>query len=87
MAGRAAGQLSGELPDVVAERVARTSYGRLVALLTTLTRDITLAEDALADAFERALRTWPRTGVPDNPEVVAAKASSTSMRPSAAPPK
>jgi len=68
MAGRTAGQLNGEAPSAVAERVARASYGRLVALLTTLTRDITLAEDALADAFERALRTWPRTGVPDNPQ-------------------
>lgn len=52
----------------VAERVARTSYGRLVALLAASTRDISLAEDALADAFERALRTWPAVGVPDNPE-------------------
>jgi predicted RNA polymerase sigma factor len=68
MAGRTAGQLSGELPGAVAERVARSSYGRLVALLTSYTRDIALAEDALADGFERALRTWPITGVPDNPE-------------------
>jgi len=51
-----------------AERAARTSYGRLIALLSASTRDVTLAEDALADAFERALRTWPETGVPDNPE-------------------
>ncbi len=50
-----------------AERAARDSYGRLVALLSASTRDIALAEDALADAFERALRTWPTTGVPDNP--------------------
>jgi RNA polymerase sigma-70 factor (ECF subfamily) len=50
-----------------AERAARESYGRLVALLAASTRDIALAEDALADAFERALRTWPTTGVPDNP--------------------
>ncbi len=51
----------------VAERAARESYGRLVALLAVSTRDIALAEDGLADAFERALRTWPETGVPDNP--------------------
>jgi RNA polymerase sigma-70 factor (ECF subfamily) len=51
----------------VAEHAARVSYGRLVALLAASTRDIALAEDALADAFERALRTWPTTGVPDNP--------------------
>ena len=47
---------------------ARESYGRLVALLAASTRDIALAEDALADAFERALRTWPTTGVPENPQ-------------------
>ena len=49
-----------------AERAARESYGRLVALLAASTRDVALAEDALADAFERALRTWPTTGVPEN---------------------
>ena len=54
--------------SAVAERAARTSYGRLVALLSTTTRDIAAAEDVLSDAFERALRTWPTTGVPDNPE-------------------
>jgi len=48
--------------------VARASYGRLLALLAAPTRDIPLAEDALADAFERALRTWPSAGIPDNPE-------------------
>jgi RNA polymerase sigma-70 factor (ECF subfamily) len=40
----------------------------LLAVLAGFTRDLTLAEDALADAFERALRTWPRTGVPQNPQ-------------------
>jgi RNA polymerase sigma-70 factor (ECF subfamily) len=52
----------------VAERVARASYGRLLALLAAWTRDIVLSEDALADAFERALCTWPTSGVPANPE-------------------
>jgi RNA polymerase sigma-70 factor, ECF subfamily len=51
-----------------AERAARTSYGRLVALLSASTGDVALAEDVLADAFERALRSWPVTGVPANPE-------------------
>jgi predicted RNA polymerase sigma factor len=51
-----------------AERAARTSYGRLVALLAAPTRDLALAEDALSDAFERALRTWPHSGIPENPE-------------------
>ncbi|GAA1945401.1 RNA polymerase sigma factor [Microbacterium deminutum] len=52
----------------VAERAARTSYGRLLALIAAQTRDVSLAEDALADSFEKALRTWPDTGIPDNPE-------------------
>jgi predicted RNA polymerase sigma factor len=51
-----------------AARAARESYGRLVALLAASTRDIALAEDALSDAFERALRTWPTNGVPENPQ-------------------
>lgn len=67
MAGRAAGQLSLD-SRAVAERAARESYGRLVAILAATTRDLTRAEDALADAFETALRTWPERGIPDNPE-------------------
>lgn len=52
----------------LAERVARESYGRLLALLAARTRDVAAAEDALADAFAAALTAWPRTGAPDNPE-------------------
>lgn len=51
-----------------AAQAARASYGRLLALLAAPTRDIALAEDSLADAFEQALRTWPGHGIPDNPE-------------------
>lgn len=51
-----------------AEQVARASYGRLLALLAAPTGDIPAAEDALAEAFLRALTTWPATGIPDNPE-------------------
>jgi RNA polymerase sigma-70 factor (ECF subfamily) len=47
---------------------ARDSYGRLLALLAAATSDLAGAEDALADAFERALRTWPARGVPGNPD-------------------
>ncbi|MEV0585567.1 DUF6596 domain-containing protein [Nonomuraea sp. NPDC050310] len=52
----------------VAERTARASYGRLVALLAEPTGDLQVAKDTLAHAFEQALTTWPRDGVPDNPE-------------------
>jgi predicted RNA polymerase sigma factor len=51
-----------------AESVARASYGRLLALLATPTGDIPTAEDALADAFAKALESWPVRGIPDNPE-------------------
>jgi RNA polymerase sigma-70 factor (ECF subfamily) len=50
------------------EQVARASYGRLVAFLAARSRDVAAAEDALADAFQTALVTWPRTGVPAKPE-------------------
>lgn len=52
----------------VAERTARESYGRILSILAASTRDIALAEDALADAFEKALRAWTDTGIPANPE-------------------
>lgn len=52
----------------VAEAAARASYGRLVALLASRTRDIAAAEDALSEAFATALRVWPERGVPDKPE-------------------
>lgn len=51
-----------------AELAARASYGRLLATLAAGTGDVTVAEDALADAFEQALRRWPNDGVPASPE-------------------
>ncbi|GLP75754.1 hypothetical protein TUM20983_28640 [Mycobacterium antarcticum] len=48
--------------------VTRSSYGRLLALLAAPSRDIASAEDALADAFERALIHWQADGIPRNPE-------------------
>src|SRR5271154_5860089 len=50
------------------ERVARESYGRLVAYLSSHTHDLATAEDALSDALVAALKTWPRDGVPEIPE-------------------
>jgi predicted RNA polymerase sigma factor len=55
----------------VQQRVAdlvRDSYGRLLAVLAAPTRDIAAAEDALADALERALARWPDDGIPANPD-------------------
>jgi RNA polymerase sigma-70 factor (ECF subfamily) len=66
-----------------AERVARESYGRLVAFLAARTRDVAGAEDALADAFATALRRWPKDGVPANPDawlLTAARRRQTDAR-------
>ena len=63
--------MSGTAPDDThrrIERVARESYGRLVAYLSAHTLDVASAEDALSDALVKALTTWPRDGVPQNPE-------------------
>ncbi len=51
-----------------AQNVARENYGKLIAILAKRTRDVALAEDLLAEAFAAALETWPRSGVPINPE-------------------
>jgi predicted RNA polymerase sigma factor len=50
------------------DRAARDSYGRLVAFLAARSRDMAACEDALADAFRKALERWPVDGIPDNPE-------------------
>lgn len=49
------------------ERAYREHWSRLLALLVTSVRRFDLAEDALADAFAAAARTWPDRGVPANP--------------------
>ncbi|SCX74117.1 RNA polymerase sigma factor [Variovorax sp. EL159] len=51
-----------------AERAARASYGRLLAILSARTHDIAASEDALSDAFARALERWPVDGIPDKPD-------------------
>jgi RNA polymerase sigma-70 factor (ECF subfamily) len=51
-----------------ADRAARNSYGRLLALLASRSRDIAAAEDALAEALAAAIATWPTRGVPANPD-------------------
>src|SRR5882762_6741008 len=50
------------------ERVARETYGRLVAYLSVDTHDLASAEDALSNALVSALSHWPQDGVPQNPE-------------------
>ncbi|MEM7472007.1 MAG: DUF6596 domain-containing protein [Pseudomonadota bacterium] len=47
--------------------VMRASYGRLLAILSSRAKDILLAEDALSDAFAKAMIHWPND-MPKNPE-------------------
>jgi RNA polymerase sigma-70 factor (ECF subfamily) len=49
------------------ERVFRQVYGQVVATLVRLSGDITLAEDAVQDAFVVASDRWPSNGIPPNP--------------------
>ena len=52
----------------LAESIARTSYGKLLAILSVRLRDVSAAEEALSAAFEQALNSWPAKGIPANPE-------------------
>ncbi|MGY1601738.1 RNA polymerase sigma factor [Geodermatophilus sp. SYSU D00815] len=48
-------------------RVFREEHGRAVAVLTRVLGDLDLAEDAVQDAFEKALERWPAQGLPPSP--------------------
>src|SRR4051794_25483617 len=59
-----------------AAALVRDEGARVLATLIRVTGSVDLAEDAVQDAVVRALETWPRDGVPDNPRgwlIVAAK--------------
>ena len=49
------------------EPVFREEWGRAVSILTRVLGDLSLAEDAVQDAFATALERWPKDGVPRNP--------------------
>jgi RNA polymerase sigma-70 factor (ECF subfamily) len=58
------------VPDVdqtAIERVFREQYGRAVAVLTGVLRDIDLAEESVQDAFTVAVTRWPAEGMPPSP--------------------
>jgi RNA polymerase sigma-70 factor (ECF subfamily) len=48
------------------DSVFRREWGPAVAALARWSGDLTVAEDAVQEAFAEALRAWPRDGVPDN---------------------
>lgn len=50
------------------ERVFRQEYGRAVAILIRAFGDISMAEEAVQDAFTEAVQRWPSSGLPPSPE-------------------
>src|SRR4051812_49146227 len=48
------------------DSVFRREWGPAVAALARWSGDLTVAEDAVQEAFAEALRSWPRDGAPDN---------------------
>lgn len=57
----------GAASDQLLARVVREESARIVAALTRSLRNLDLAEEAVADAVEEALREWRLRGVPPNP--------------------
>ena len=55
------------LPISEIERVFREEYGRALAVLVRVFRDISIAEEAVQDAFTTAVQRWPSTGLPPSP--------------------
>ena len=56
--------------DDVRARVAETfrlEYGRVVASVLRIVRDVDAAEEIVQDAFAQALARWPTEGTPDRP--------------------
>jgi len=49
------------------ERTFRHAHGQAVATLARIFNDLSLAEDAVQDAFATAVDRWPREGIPVNP--------------------
>jgi len=45
----------------------RREWAYVLAATVRVTRDLDTAEEAVQEAYVRALRTWPRDGVPDRP--------------------
>jgi RNA polymerase sigma-70 factor, ECF subfamily len=55
------------MPPAEIADVFRREYGRAVAVLVRRFGDIDLAEEAVQDAFTKALNRWPQTGPPPSP--------------------
>jgi len=53
--------------DTELGRIFREEYGRAVSVLVRYFGDIDIAEEAVQDAFTRAVQRWPASGVPPSP--------------------
>jgi RNA polymerase sigma-70 factor (ECF subfamily) len=60
------GLISGLPPSEIA-RVFREEYGHAVSVLIRVCGDIDAAEEAVQEAFARAVERWPSTGLPPSP--------------------
>ncbi|WP_280397263.1 RNA polymerase sigma factor [Nocardia carnea] len=60
--------MTGADPGRVLAGVLREHGSRLASSLVTLLGDFAAAEDLVSDAVEKALRSWPADGVPDDPQ-------------------
>ncbi|WP_394617941.1 RNA polymerase sigma factor [Lentzea sp. JNUCC 0626] len=49
------------------EEIFRAEYGRAVSVLTRFLGDLDLAEEAVQDAFAKAVQRWPVDGTPPSP--------------------
>jgi RNA polymerase sigma-70 factor, ECF subfamily len=62
-----AGPLAPEDAHRALAEIARVAGRDVLATLARWTGNLALAEDAVQDASLRALQTWPRDGIPENP--------------------
>ncbi len=53
--------------EVILDSVFRDQWSRIVATLIRISGSFDLAEEAAQEAFATALKSWPVSGVPDNP--------------------
>jgi RNA polymerase sigma-70 factor (ECF subfamily) len=63
----AAGSDGSAASDLLLARVVREESGRIVAALASTLGSLDIAEEAVAEAVEEALREWRRRGVPPRP--------------------
>ncbi len=59
--------MTGAVSATDIERVFRAESGRAVASLVRFFGDIDIAEEAVQDAFEIAVKRWPQSGLPPSP--------------------